>query len=111
MDGCTGSKGVAVNSEVMVVRIYLTEGKKQVEALLKRLHDLEHVRGVTVFRGIAGYGDSGKIHTSRLVDLSLELPLVVEFFDDPEKVKSTIDHLGSTIKPGHLLTWNARVNQ
>lgn len=100
-----------MSSEVTVVRIYLTEGKKQIDALLKRLHDWEHVRGVTVFRGIAGYGESGAIHSSRLVDLSLELPVVVEFFDTPEKVAAILDHLGDTIKPGHMLTWSARVNE
>jgi PII-like signaling protein len=97
--------------EVTVVRIYLSEGHAQLDNLLKRLHDWEHVRGVTVFRGIAGFGDSGQLHTSKLVDLSLDLPLVVEFFDDPERVEQTIEHLGTVIKPGHILSWSARINQ
>ncbi len=97
-------------TEVTIARIYLTEGNKQAEVLLKRLHDWEQVRGVTIFRGIAGYGESGKIHTSKWVDLSLDLPVVVEFFDTPEKMEAIIDHLGDTIKPGHMLTWSARIN-
>lgn len=98
-------------TEVTVVRIYLSEGHAQLDNLLKRLHDWEHVRGVTVFRGIAGYGDSGQIHTTKLVDLSLELPVVVEFFDTPDKVEAIVEHLGSEIKPGHMLSWRARVNE
>ncbi len=96
---------------VEVVRIYLSEGESQLEDLLKRLNELEHVRGVTVFRGIAGFGDSGEIHTSKFLDLSLDLPLVVEFFDSPEKVDAIISHLGENIKPGHILRFHATISE
>lgn len=98
-------------TEVTVVRLYLNEGKSQLESLLKRLHDWEHVRGVSVFRGIAGFGDSGEIHTSKFIDLGMELPLVVEFFDAPEKAAEIMEHIGTTIKPGHMLSWSAHVNE
>ncbi len=98
------------SSEVTVVRIYLSEGEAQLNNLLKRLHDWEHLRGVTVFRGIAGFGDDGKLHTGKLVDLSLNLPLVVEFFDNPDKVAQTMEHLAAEIKPGHMMSWTATVN-
>ncbi|VAX06413.1 Protein of unknown function DUF190 [hydrothermal vent metagenome] len=98
------------NTNVTVVRIYLTEGERQLKNLVKRLHDWEKLRGLTVFRGISGYGDSGEIHGIELLDLSLNLPLVVEFFDTPEKIEETIQHLSDHIKPGHMLTWNASVN-
>jgi hypothetical protein len=96
---------------VTIVRIYLTESSGKLEALLKRLHDWEKVKGVTVFRGISGYGDSGNVHSSRFVDLSLDLPLVVEFFDEPEKVAGIIENIQTNIKPMHMLWWNAKVNQ
>lgn len=98
-------------TEVTVVRIYLNEGEAQLDNLLKRLHDWEHVRGVSVFRGIAGYGDSGEIHTSKFIDLGMSLPLVVEFFDSPEKAAEIMEHISSTIKPGHMLSWTALVNE
>jgi len=97
-------------TDVTVVRIYLTEGEGQLKNLIKRLHDWEKLRGLTVFRGISGYGDSGAIHGIDLIDLSLNLPLVVEFFDTPEKIEKAIEHLSEHIKPGHMLTWNASVN-
>jgi len=97
-------------NEVTVVRVYLSEGKGQLESLLKRLHDWEKVRGVTVFRGVAGFGESGQLHTSKLIDLSLDLPVIVEFFDTPEKVEAILEHLGETVKPGHMLSWTAHVN-
>lgn len=97
-------------TEVTVVRIYLSEGQGQLENLLKRLHDWEHVRGVTVYRGIAGFGASGQLHTAKLVDLSLDLPIIVEFFDAPAKVAAILDHLKNDIRPGHMLSWTAQVN-
>ena len=98
------------NSKITMVRIYLTEGDHQFEKLMAILHDEEKVRGVTAFRGIAGFGQSGKMHSSTLIDLSLDLPLVVEFFDAPEKVKQVLTHLNTLIKPGHIVSWPAQVN-
>ncbi|WP_428604886.1 DUF190 domain-containing protein [Sedimenticola sp.] len=95
---------------VTMVRIYLTEGKHQYQQLLELLHDKEQVAGVTAFRGIAGFGQSGTMHSSTLIDMSLDLPIVLEFFDDPEKVSTVLEHLYSFIKPGHIVSWPAFVN-
>ncbi len=93
--------------EVTIVRIYLSEEKAHLEQLLRRLHDWEKIRGVTVFRGISGYGESGEIHTGRLLDVSLNLPVVVEFYDLPEKIDEVLEHLSSTIDPAHMVCWSA----
>jgi len=98
------------NSEITMVRIYLTEGQHQFEKLMTILHDEEKVRGVTAFRGIAGFGQSGKMHSSSLIDVSLDLPLVLEFFDTPDKVAQVLKHLNTLIKPGHIVSWPAQVN-
>jgi len=98
-------------TKVTVVRIYLSESAGNLDALLKRLHDWGKVKGVTVFRGITGFGGSGAEHTSRFVDLSLDLPIVVEFFDDPDKVARIIENIQMNIKPQHMLWWDANVNQ
>jgi len=94
---------------VTLVRVYLTEAEGKLEPLIKRLHDWEKVRGVTVFRGISGFGKSGEIHSSNLLNMSLDLPLVVEFFDEPEKVASILEHLEGMIAPGHIVSWNANL--
>lgn len=97
-------------ADVTMVRIYLTEAEGMLPSLLKRLHDWEKVKGVTVFRGISGFGRSGVVHTSAAVDLMLDLPLVVEFFDEPKKVEAILEHFSSTVKPGHMVSWSAQVN-
>ena len=96
--------------EVTIVRIYLSETSGNLEVLLKRLHDWEKVKGVTVFRGVSGFGDSGEVHSTRFVDLSLDLPIVVEFFDEPGKIAGIIENIQANIKPRHMLWWNAKVN-
>jgi PII-like signaling protein len=93
--------------DVMFVRIYLTEGEGTLQSLLECLHDEEKVHGVTVFRGISGFGKSGKMHSSSLLDLSLDLPLVIEFFDAPQKVNDILEHISSKIPPGHVVSWPA----
>ena len=98
-------------SDVTVVRIYLTEAGKTFKTLLTKLHDEEKVRGVTVFRGISGFGRSGKVHSSTLLDLSLDLPVVIEFFDEPAKVKRILTHLKDMLPPGHVISWTAKVNE
>jgi len=94
---------------VTMVKIYLTETDDKLDALMKRLHDWEKVKGVTVFRGISGFGKSGKMHSSTLLDLSLNLPVVVEFFDEPDKVLSILEHLSGMIEPGHIVSWQANL--
>lgn len=97
-------------SEVTMVRVYLTEGDHQLRKLLDFLQREEHVRGVTAFRGIAGFGPSGKLHEASLLDISLDLPLVVEFFDAPERAEKIKRDLHQWVGPGHIVSWSAQVN-
>ena len=97
-------------TEVTMVRVYLTEGDHQLRKLLDFLHQEEQVRGVTAFRGIAGFGRSGKAHEASLLDISMDLPLVVEFFDLPQQVERVLQDLNQWIDPGHVVSWSARVN-
>ena len=94
---------------VLIARIYVTEGEGAHRRLFQRLHDEERVRGVTVFRGIAGFGRSGEIHSADLLDMSLDLPVVVEFFDEPERVRAVLERLGDLIRPGHVVTFAAEL--
>ncbi len=97
-------------AQVTMVRIYLTEGRHQFQQLMGLLHDVEKVCGVTAFRGISGFGKSGEVHSSTLLDMSLDLPLVLEFFDRPDKVARVLEDLNEIIQPGHIVSWPAFVN-
>lgn len=95
--------------EALMVRVYLSESDHEMKPLLKCLHDELKVCGVTVLRGIAGYGGSGVVHGASLVDLSLDLPLVLEFFDLPEKAERAIDRISDFVAPGHVVSWPVTV--
>jgi PII-like signaling protein len=46
-----------------------------------------------------------------LLDTSLNLPLVLEFFDDPERIDAVLEHIQDDIQPGHLVRWSAEINE
>jgi uncharacterized protein len=96
--------------DILIVRIYISESSRLLKSLIKYLQEQARVRGVTVFRGISGFGDSGKIHETSLIDLSLDLPLVIEFFDEPNKIMEVLEHLKIQIKPEHIVYWQAQAN-
>jgi PII-like signaling protein len=95
---------------VTVARIYLREGEHLLAELLSQLHDQEKVSGVTVLRGIAGFGPDGKMHMTSLVDLSLDLPLIVEFYDAPERVEAVLQHLKTHMGLSHVISWQAQIH-
>lgn len=101
-----------MDSEITMVRIYLHEAdhghrKKLVQEILSVLHDQQRVKVATVFRGIAGMGDTGEVHASDILRLLVDLPVVIEFFDEPAVVDAILKLLGSLIPSGHIVTWRA----
>lgn len=92
---------------ITLARVYALEGHNCLDLAINILHDEEHIHGVTVLRGIAGFGVDGKVHTSSLLDLSLELPLVLEFYDEPEKVAHAIATLQNRLELKHIISWQA----
>ncbi|MFZ2171954.1 MAG: DUF190 domain-containing protein [Methylococcaceae bacterium] len=92
---------------VTVVRIYLREGEHQIKNIMKFLHNEEKILGATVFRGVAGFGPDGVIRTASLVDLSLDLPLIVEFYGEPIQMKLVINNLIQQLHLPHIISWPA----
>jgi PII-like signaling protein len=99
-----------MNTEVTMVRIYCTEKDGLHRELLQLLHDREKVAGVTAFRGIAGFGGSGRVHEAGLLDVGMDLPIIIEFFDRPDKVEAVMQHLHNKVAPGHMVSFAAQAN-
>jgi PII-like signaling protein len=93
--------------EITVARIYMLEGHDQLNQALDILRDEEKIMGVTIIRGIEGFGENREVHTSSLLTLSLELPLIIEFYDEPEKVEKAIQVLNSRLDFKHIISWPA----
>jgi PII-like signaling protein len=89
----------------IMVRVYLAESDHGLKKLLKCLHDEIGVCGATVTRGVAGFGESGIVHKTGLVDLSTDLPLVLEFFDRPDKARAALTRIRELVEPGHVVSW------
>jgi uncharacterized protein len=95
---------------VLMVRIYITEASHLLDKIIDYLKKDVKIRGISVFRAISGFGETGT-HTTSLIDLSLNLPLAVEFFDDDKnKIEMALDHLSTIVKPDHIVLWEAKSN-
>lgn len=95
--------------KVTMVRVYITEADSLLEPLMGYLHDDAQVKGVTVFRAVTGFGKSGEIHSSSLIDLSFDLPLTIEFFDEPLRISIILEQLKKWVEPGHVICWDAEL--
>jgi PII-like signaling protein len=101
-----------MENEVTVVRIYLKESdhgrrKALMEEVLNILHDQHQVHGVVVFRGIAGFGSKGAVHAADILRLMVDLPIVIEFYDEPAVAKAAIALLNELVPAGHIVHWQA----
>jgi PII-like signaling protein len=114
------AQGAAAGEDAMatamtMVRIYLSESDRTqnhntMKAIFERLHDQHKVHGVTVFRGIAGFGARGEVHSADLLRLTADLPLVIEFFDETEAVESALLWIKKMVPPKHIVSWPVEGN-
>ena len=95
--------------DVTIVRIYIMESEHLLNQVINYLKKEAKIRGISVFRAISGFGETGN-HTASLIDLSLDLPLAIEFFDRKDKISFALEHLSKIIKHKHIIFWDAKVN-
>lgn len=63
----------------------------------------EGMSGITVYRGLEGFGTHNKIHSSHILSLSDSLPLILEIVDTAEKIDEFIKVLDEVIKEGLIM--------
>ncbi len=91
-----------------LVRIFLGESDQfhhlpLSRALLERLRR-EGFAGATVIHGVAGFGASSVIHTANLIELSSDLPVLIEVVDDEAHVDKLLPILDEMVSGGALVT-------
>jgi PII-like signaling protein len=105
MQGLTGER--------TLMRIHLGERDKyQGRPLYEAIVHLLRTRGfagATVFRGIMGFGASARVHTEKVLRLSLDLPIVVECVDTEERIQEILPELDPMIGGGLITLERARV--
>jgi uncharacterized protein len=90
--------------DALLLRIFIGEkdeyqGQPLYRALVLKAREL-HLAGATVFRGPMGFGRSSHLHTSRILRLSFDLPMVIEIVDTEEKIQSYLAQIESIIGSG-----------
>ena len=86
---------MALSRDAVLLRIFIgeddkTDHKPLYEAIVLKAREM-HLAGATVLRGPMGFGHSSVLHTTKIVRLSQDLPLVIEIVDSEEKINGFVD--------------------
>ena len=90
--------------EAVLLRIFIGESdrwqhKPLYEAIVLKAREM-HLAGATVLRGAMGFGKSSRLHTAKILRLSMDLPLVIEVVDSDEKIQAFLPALNEMIGGG-----------
>src|SRR5437879_10595053 len=86
------------------------EHKPLYEAIVLKAREL-HLAGATVLRGPMGFGKSSRLHTAKILRLSMDLPLVIEIVDSEEKIQTFLPVLEKMIGGGLITLEKVKVLQ
>jgi PII-like signaling protein len=95
-----------MEGEGKLLRLFIGEsdrwhGKPLYQAIVERVRE-EGLAGATVIRGIEGFGADSHLHTSRILRLSEDLPVVIEIVDTPERIDRIVPILDEMVSEGML---------
>lgn len=99
--------------EGQLLRIFVGEsdrwkGKPLFEAIVQEARR-QGLAGATVFRGFEGFGARSRIHTSRILRLTEDLPILVEIVDSEDKIQAFLPVLDDMVKEGLVTIEKATV--
>jgi len=95
---------VRIEGRGKILRIFIGEsdtwhGAPLYQAIVRRLRE-EGFAGATVLRGIEGFGAHSRIHTARILQLSADLPIIVEVVDRPERIERALPIIDEMVREG-----------
>ena len=93
-----------VPHDSMLLRIFIGESdrwnhKPLYEAIVLKAREM-HLGGATVLRGPMGFGKSSRMHTAKILRLSMDLPIVIEIVDSEEKIQPFLPALEEMMNGG-----------
>ena len=99
--------------EAMLLRIFIGESDRWhhqplYEAIVLKAREL-HLAGATVLRGPMGFGKSSRLHTAKILRLSMDLPVVIEMVDAEEKINEFLPVLDGMIGGGLVTVEKVKV--
>ena len=101
------------STQATLLRLFIGEsdehaGRPLHEAIVLKARE-SHLAGATVLRGPMGFGKASRLHTSKILRLSTDLPLVIEIVDSEEKINAFLPLLESMIGGGLVTLEKVRV--
>ena len=102
-----------VEGDGKLLRIFIGEsdrwhGRPLYQAIVERVRK-EGLAGATVLRGIEGFGADSHLHTSRILRLSEDLPVVIELVDTPERIDAVLPLLDEMVEEGMVTVERVRI--
>jgi PII-like signaling protein len=102
-----------IDGEGELLRVFIGEsdrwhGQPLSEAIVRRARELG-LAGATVLRGLEGFGAHSRIHTSSILRLSQDLPIVVEIVDQRERIEAFLPVLDEMVHEGMITVEKVRV--
>lgn len=96
-----------------LLKIYVSEdsvykGHNLYNAVVYKLKEMG-IAGVTVTRGIEGYGKGKAVHAARILELSSSLPIIIEAADTAEKIEKVIPVMEEMVNEGLILVTDVEV--
>ena len=100
-------------SESQLLRIFIGESDKHeglplYEWLIRKAREFG-IAGATAIRGLMGYGANSRIHTSKILRLSMDLPIIVEIVDRPEQIEKFLEEIKTVVTEGLVTIEKAEV--
>ena len=104
---------MVISGECQMVRVYLgekerLEGKPLYEGIVEKIENLG-AAGVTVFRGIEGFGAAKHIHKTKPLQYSGDLPILIEIVDKEDRINEILSAVEPMIRRGLILRHTVHV--
>jgi len=97
----------------VLLRIFIGEtdtykGKPLYEQIVLKAREL-NMAGATVLRGIMGFGADSRLHTSKILRLSEDLPIIIEMVDKEERINNLVPFLDEVVEEGLITMEKVKV--
>jgi uncharacterized protein len=104
-----------LTGEAVLLRIFIGEsdkchGRPLYEAIVLKAREL-HLAGATVLRGPMGFGAHSRLHTTKVLRLSEDLPIIIEIVDTREKIDTLLPFIDETVQEGLVTLEKVQVIQ
>jgi uncharacterized protein len=102
-----------IPEDAVFLRIFIGESDRHYhqplyEAIVLKAREMQ-MAGATVLRGPMGFGKSSRLHTAKILRLSMDLPIVIEIVDSEEKVNAFLPVLDKIMGGGLVTLERAKV--